>query len=147
MGSEDHVGPLLADGGDHFLDRAGGEGCLGTGSRLTRLENDALGRDPAHVEDLGPAVAEPAIADHQTLLVGGELTGDRLHAEGAAAGDDDRAPGVVHRFQNARDVAHDPLKALGHVVQGAVGIDDGIFEEAERIRLRQQGGHGLSPIF
>ena len=66
----------------------------------------------AHLENLRPAEAEPAIADNQDFLFGRELARDRFHAKGAAAGDDDRGLGVVDALQDARDVLHHGLEAL-----------------------------------
>ncbi len=123
MRGEDDGRFLLVDGGDDLGDRRRGERRLGAGPGLAGLEDDAFRGDLSHVENLRPAEAEPAVADHQHLLAGGELAGDGFHAEGAAAGHDDGRPGVVDMLQDARDVLHDALEALRHVVQGAVGID------------------------
>src|SRR3546814_9588377 len=63
---------------------------------------------------------------------------------GAAAGDHRHAFGVVGAPQRRRDIAHDLLEGLGHMVEGAVGENDGVFEEPFRVHVRQQGGHGVS---
>ena len=67
---------------------AGQPGRLPVGAGAAGLEHDRARPGSTHVEDLGPAVAEPAVADHQGLLAGGELAGYGFHAEGAAAGHD-----------------------------------------------------------
>src|SRR3546814_10927221 len=69
---------------------------------------------------------------------------DLLHGIGAAAGDHRHAFGVVGAPQRRRDIAHDLLEGLGHMVEGAVGETDGVFEEPFRVHVRQQGGHGVS---
>src|SRR3546814_10310394 len=87
------------------------------------LEHRRAGGNAAHVEDLAPAIAEPAIADDQALLVRGELPRDRFHAEGAAAGHDNGAVSVVDLFQGSGDVFHDLLKGVRHMIYGAIGVD------------------------
>jgi hypothetical protein len=69
------------------------------------------------------------------MAPGRELTCHRLHAVGAAAGHDDHAGGVVDLLQRGRDVAHDLLEALRHVVQGAVGEHDRVLEQTVRINV------------
>jgi hypothetical protein len=49
---------------------------------------------------------------------------------------------VVDLFQDAGDVLHDALEAFGHVVERAVGVDHGEFEQAVGIDVGQQAGHG-----
>ena len=146
MRREDKAGLFGTDRGDDRLDRCRCKGRLCAVALPAGFKHAATGRDAAHLENLRPAEAEPAVADDEAFLVGGELAGDGLHAEGAAAGDDDRGPGVINLFDEARDVLHYALKALGHVVQGAVGIDHGIFEQAVGIGVRQEGRHGRSPV-
>ena len=82
-----------------------------------RLQHGVAGRDRAHLQDLRPAVAEPAVADHQGLFAGGELAGDRLHAEGAAAGHDGDRVRVIDLLQRRGQFAHDALEGLRHVVE------------------------------
>ena len=66
-----------------------------------RLQHGGRGGDRTHVEDLAPAVAEPAIADDQHLRPRGELARHGLHAEGAAAGHDDRRFRAVDALEHA----------------------------------------------
>ncbi len=72
---------LGTDGGDDFVDRAGGVGGLGAAADLACLEHGDAVRDAAHVENLRPAEAEPAVADDHHPLIGGELAGHGFHAE------------------------------------------------------------------
>ena len=69
------------------------------------LEDCLAGGDGAHFEDLRPAVAEEAVADDQAVFAGGKLPRDRLHAEGAAAGDDGNGSGGVDLFEGGGDIA------------------------------------------
>ena len=68
---------------------AGANGACAPLPDAARFQHDGVGGDRAHVEDLRPAVAEPAVANDEATLAAGELTRDRFHAEGAAARDDD----------------------------------------------------------
>jgi hypothetical protein len=58
-----------------------------------------------------------------------ELAGDRLHAEGAAAGHDDGGFGLVDLAQHGVEVVHDALERLRHVVEGTVGEDHREFHQ------------------
>ena len=145
MRRKNHVRTLGVNGSDDFFNRCRGEGGLHAAADLAGLEDSAFGGNVAHVENLCPAEAEPAVADDQTLAMRGELAGDGLHAEGAAAGNDGGGLGVIDFFQDARNVAHDALKALRHMVQRTVGIDHRIFEQAIGIGLGQQCRHVVSP--
>ena len=89
MGGEHQGRPLVGDGGHGFFN---GDWCprgLSTdvimGIDAAGLEHGVRTGNLAHVKDLRPAVAEPAVADDQDMLVAGKLPGNRLHAEGAAA--------------------------------------------------------------
>ena len=127
---EHDVGTLAADRGDDLGDRRRRVRRLAAGAHGARLEHGGARRDAAHVEDLRPAIAEPAVAQHEAALAGGELASDGFHAEGAAAGNHRNGIGVVDLAQRGADVAHDALEAPGHVIERAVGEDDGIFEES-----------------
>ena len=107
------------------------------------FQHAALGRNAAHLENLRPAIAEPPVANHQAFLAGRKLARHRFHAEGAAARHDDRGSCVVDRLQHARYLAHDALEPLRHVVEGAVRVHHGIFEQSLRIGFGQQGRHGF----
>ena len=130
MGGENHLWLLRLDGRYHFVYRWRGEGGLAAGFYRPGLQDLGFGGDLAHLEDLRPAVAEPAVADHQAFFAGGQLPRHGFHAEGAAARHHGYGAGVVHLLQVAGDVAHDLLKGLRHVVEGAVGVDDRIFDQA-----------------
>ena len=144
MRREHQVGPLAADGRHHLVDGRGRERGLPPLALAARLEHVRRRRDVAHLEDLGPAVAEPAVADHQAALVLGELARHRLHAEAAAARHDDGGARVVDLLQGGRHVAHHGLEPLRHVVQGPVGVHDRVLEQAVGIDIGQQGWHGIS---
>jgi hypothetical protein len=141
MRCEHHVGPRRGDGGDDFVDRCRRKRALLAGRDAARLQHLRLRRNAAHFEDLRPAVAEPAVADDQDPLVGGELACHRFHAEGATARHDDGRSGVVDRLEGARDVAHHALEALGHVVERAVGVDDRVFKQPVGVDVGQEAGH------
>src|SRR5690554_6492639 len=142
VGHEDDVRLLVADRLDHLLDGRRGEGRGGILLvQAAGLEDVDIGRDAAHLEDLAPAIAEPAVADHQAAALLGELTSYRLHAEGAAAGHDHRAVGVIDPLEVAGDIAHHLLEAGGHVVQGAVGVDHRIFQQPIGVNVGKQAWH------
>ena len=92
---------------------AGAKGACAPLPLLARLAaRSRRRRDAAHVEDLRPAVAEPAVAHDQHLLAGGELARDRLHAEGAAAGHEHRRARVVDAPSAMREMSlHHALEA------------------------------------
>src|SRR5690606_3021038 len=106
------------------------EGRLWPGPDGAGLEDYLFRRDVALLEDLRPAVAEPAVADHQAFLAGGELPRHRFHAVGATARHDDRRPGAVDLLQRPGDIPHDLLEGLRHVVERAVVEHHRIFEQA-----------------
>ena len=143
MRRADHGGALLADRGHHLGDRRRRIGHLAPRRNGPRFEHGVCGRNLAHIEDLRPAVAEPAIANHQGGFAGGELASHRLHAEAAAAGHNDRRARAIDLLQHARDIAHHLLEFARHVVERAVGIDDRIFEQAVGIGFGQEAGHGV----
>jgi hypothetical protein len=109
-----------------------------------RLQHGLLRRNLPHLQNLRPAVAEPAVADDERLATGRELARHGLHAEAAAAGDDDRRACAVDLLQQAGNVAHHALELLRHVVQRAVGEDDRVLEQTVGIDRWQQTGHGDS---
>ncbi len=95
-----HGGTLGTDGGGHFFGGAGFPCGLGVVADAAGLADEGFGGDVAHVKNLCPAVAEPAVANDQHFLTGGELAGDRLHAKRAAARHQRGGMGVIHLFQN-----------------------------------------------
>ena len=124
MRREHHVGLVPLNRRDHLGHRAGNPGRLLAIVHTPRLQHGGLGRNAAHVKDLRPAVAEPAIANHQHLFVLRKLARYGLHSKGAAARHQHGRLGVVHLFQDGGNVLHYPLKALRHMVERTVGIDD-----------------------
>ena len=138
-------GPLGADRPHHFVDRGRRERLLRAGARAARLQYRAGRRDASHLEDLGPAEAEPSASNDEAGAIRGELPRHRFHAEGPAAGNDDGRAGPVGLLEHAGDVAHDALELPRHVVQRPVGVDDGELEQAVGIDVRKQAGHGGLP--
>ena len=74
MRSKDQVGLLFRNCRDHFFDRRRHKRRLRSVIDGSRLQHRASGRNAAHLEDLRPAEAEPAVTDHQAPLAGGEFT-------------------------------------------------------------------------
>mmetsp|Transcript_13102 Transcript_13102/g.41814 ORF Transcript_13102/g.41814 Transcript_13102/m.41814 type:complete len:249 (+) Transcript_13102:961-1707(+) len=150
MRREDHVGLLLLDGLDDFLDRDRRHGRAGLAVVLhAGLEHGLLGRDVAHGEDVTPAEAKEPVADHEAVLLGAELARDRLHGVGARAGDDSGGLGVVNFLEDLGDVAHLLLERRAHQVDGAVSVDHRVLEQVafvlldERARMLGVHGHAL----
>jgi hypothetical protein len=142
---EDHVGPVGVDRCHHQFDRCGSERSLRAIALALRLHHDFFRRDRAGLEDLRPAKREEPVTDHQHLLAGGELPGDRFHRVGSAAGDHDCPVRPVNLTQRGVNLAHDLLESLAHVVERAVGEDDRVFEQAIGIDVGAQGWHvGIS---
>ena len=63
------------------------------------------------------------------MAVGTELTGNCFHAKGATARNNDCRVRVIDLLQGGRDVLHDALKRLRHVVQRAVRVHHGVFKK------------------
>ena len=72
----------------------------------------------------------------------GKLTRHSFHAKSAAAWHQGHGVRRIDVFQDARDVLHHALKALGHVVQCAVCVNHRKFEQAIGVNVGQQSGHG-----
>ena len=147
MRGEDDGGLQLTDLLRHFLDGRRGEGGGGGVARAAGLHHLQMRGDFARLHDLRPAVGEPAVADHKRGFAMGELARHRLHREGAAAGDDGDAVRAVNLFQAGVDVAHGGLEPAAHVVERTVGEDDGIFQQAVGIDVRQKGVHWGLPLY
>ena len=90
-----------------------------------------------HVKNLRPTVAEPPVADDQHFFASAKLAGYGFHAKRAAAGHQHGGMGLVHLFKDAGDARHHALKALGHVVEGAVGVDHRKFEQTVGVNVGQ----------
>ena len=94
-----HQGGFFRTDGRHdFFDRARRPGRLAAFTNAARLHHDRIAGDMAHIENLRPAVAEPAVANDQHLFTGSELARNRLHAKGAAARNQHRAACVIDLF-------------------------------------------------
>ena len=142
---KDQIGPLPMDCGNHLVDRGRRKRRLTAAAHGPGLEHDLLGRDTTHLEDLRPAIAEPAVTDDQCPAARCELARHGLHAERAAARHDNGAVRAIGLLENAGDVAHHALEFPGHVIQRAVGEDDRVFEQAFGVDLGPQAWHG-SPL-
>jgi len=144
-----HLGLFSADGRGHVLRSTWRPRILATGPLLARLADHGTTAqaEVADLENLRPAVAEPAVAHDQHLLPVGKLARHGLHAEGAAARHQHGRVGVVDLLERAQDVLHHAGKALGHVVQGAVGVDHREFQQAVWIDFRQKSGHVFSELW
>jgi hypothetical protein len=130
---ENDARPLLANpGGDH-LDGFRRKGRGGFVADLRGLDHGGFRGNVTHLEDLRPAVGEPAVADDHHLVVRGKLAGDRLHAEGAAAGHDDGSIGVIDFAEHGVEIGHDTLERLGHVIERTIGKDHREFHQTFRI--------------
>jgi len=98
-------------------------------------DDGGLGSELSVVENLGPAEGEESVTENHNLvgILGGEgdeLAGDSFHAVGAGTGNNDEGVSVEGLGHGSVEVVHDALELLGHVVDGAVGVDDGEFAEA-----------------
>ncbi|MDT4858506.1 hypothetical protein FQZ97_929790 [compost metagenome] len=129
------------DGGFHVFNRRRRPGGLRALGGAARLHHGVAGGDRAHVEDLRPAVAEPAVADHHHVLAVRELARHGFHAEGAAARHQHGGVRAVDALEHGRDVGHHALEAFGHVVERAVGVDDRKLEQTIGVDVGQQSGH------
>ena len=143
MRGENQVRLRALDRRHGLLDRDGGEGGFGGVREPAGLQYRFRGGDAADLEDLAPAEAEQAVPYDEAFLAGRELPRHGLHPEGAAARHYDGGTGVVDLLQDARNVAHRPLEELGHMVDGAVGVHDGVFEQTFWIDVREQAGHSF----
>ena len=148
MRGEHHGRALAADGGDHLVDRRRCERRLRAAAGAAGLADGHVGGigESALLDDLRPAVTEPAVAHDHNLAALHVLAGYRLHAEAAAAGHDDGMLRVVGLAQHGREVAHHALKALRHMVERAVGVDHRVVEQTVGIDVGKQSGHGGSPV-
>ena len=138
MRGKDDIGPCLANRCGHFGDRGRGKGGAAVISGLPGLENCRLGGKPPGVKNLAPAIRKPPIPHDQRMRVGPELPGDRLHRIGAATGNQSHMIGRVNCFQHRRNVAHNPLESLGHMVQRPVGEDHRKLIQSIRINRVKQ---------
>ena len=135
------------DGRHHFVDRAGCPRCLRAIALRARFANHGSGAEAqaAGIKNLAPAVAKPAIAHDQHFFVIGKLARHGFHAKGAAARHQRGAVRAINLFECAQDVLHHADKALGHVVERAVGVDHRKFKQTVGIDIGQKSGHGGSP--
>ena len=110
MRREHDAGPLSFDGRHDFLDGRRREGSPRAVFDGASLQDDLVGWDARHLEDLRPTEAEPPIPNHQALFVRAELSRDGFHTERAAAGDDHDRLGVIDSLERRGDVVHDALE-------------------------------------
>ena len=99
MGAEDNIGLFGADALQDILQRVRCERRVGAVVGLACGEDGGVACQLAGLHDLAPAIAEPAIANHQHACVIGELAGNRLHAICSASGNNrhrGRAIGIAH---------------------------------------------------
>ena len=129
MRREHQVGALFTDRGHHLVDVGRCERRLRSVALAARLQHHGGCRDCTHLEDLGPAIAEPAVAQHHAPAAGAELTGNGLHAEAAATRDDDRRARAIGSLEQLGHAAHHRLEPARHVVERAIGIDDRVLEQ------------------
>ena len=115
-------------------------------SLAPRLQHGDVVAQSARLDDLRPAEAEPAVAHDQHWLALHELARDSFHRETAAARHDHRGSRAVGFAQHRREVAHDALEALRHMVQRAIRVDDRVFKKTVGIDIGQQGRHLFSPV-
>ncbi len=144
MRGKDEGGLFFGDGGDDFINRCRCPRGLCALAGLAGLQDCGRRGNVAHVEDLRPAVAKPAIADHHDMFAGGKLAGDGLHAVGAAAGHQHGGMRAVDFFQDAGDVSHHALEVFRHVVERAVGVNHRKLKQAVRVNIGKESGHGVS---
>ena len=130
MRSEHHGWLERSDLGPHFSDGCRCPRLLNAAANRPCLENGCMRRDLAHIDDLGPAVGEPAVTNDENRFVARKLTSHGFHAESSAAGYERDAVCVVNRFEHAGNIAHDTAKLLTHVVERAVGVDHRKFEQS-----------------
>ena len=142
VGRKNHCRLFTKDGRNHLFDRGGCKGCLRLCRHRASLQHRHIMRDLAGLEDLRPAIAEPAIAQNETRLVLRKLTGHGFHTVGATARNNHGGIRLIHLFDHRRDVGNDLLELLRHVVERAVGIHDRKLEQAIRVYSGQQSGHG-----
>ena len=141
MRGKHHVGLVGANACSHFVCRAWHPSGLRVVRHAAGLEHHLLRGDAAHLKNLRPAVAEPTVAHHHGFFASSKLARHSLHAKGATARHQYRHWGAVHLFENGRNVGHDALEALGHVIERAVGVDHREFEQTVGVNLGQQAGH------
>src|SRR5262249_919233 len=112
MRCKDYFRTLSPDRRGDFRRGAGDPGRLRPLTLLARLANHSAASQAARVEDLAPAIAEPAVANDQHLLAIRELSGNGLHAKCAAAGHEYRGVSVIHALECNQDVLHHRGEAL-----------------------------------
>ncbi len=142
---EYHIRLAGANLGDNLVNRRRGKRGLVAGIGFDRLEYGLAGRDACHLENLTPAIAEPAVTNDQTRLVLGKLARNGFHTIGATTGNHCHCVGVVHALERSGNVTHDLLEGLRHVIERAIGKDDRVFQQAFGIDGGNQFGHGVSP--
>ena len=147
MRGKHHLGALHANGLGHIGSGAWCPGVLRSFTLLARLANDrAAAQTSIGVENLRPAVAEPAIAHNQHFFAIGKLARHGFHAKSAAARHQHGGVGVVDLFEHAQNVLHRTDKLFGHVIERPVGVHHREFEQAIGIDVGKQSRHEVSPF-
>ena len=132
-----HVGLVGANACSHFVCRAWYPGGLRVVRHAAGLEHHLLRGDATHLKNLRPAVAEPAVAHHHGFFAGSKLARHGLHTKGTTARHQHCGLRAIHFFEQCRNIGHDALKALGHVVERAVGVDHREFEQTVGVDMGQ----------
>eukprot|EP00755_Sulcionema_specki_P007700 Sspe_Gene.38947::Locus_18782_Transcript_1_1_Confidence_1.000_Length_1375::g.38947::m.38947 len=119
----DHRRLLLPDGRHHLVDGRGCEGRLTCGVHGASLHDCDVICDAPLLEDLRPPEAEKAVPDDKDFLPRSELPSNALHPVASRPGNDGHRVGVVHLFEERREVVHHRDEGRRHVVQHTVSVD------------------------
>jgi len=116
MWRKDNLRFLLMNFSNHVGNRCGRKRRSDPVSGLPRLHHRAFRRKAASFKDLAPTVREPPVTHHQRLLPCRKLTRHSLHAVGPAARNQGHRVCFINLLQKVRDIPHNLLKSLGHMV-------------------------------
>ena len=111
MRAADHIRLFRPDRGNNLVQRDRCKRCIACIFQLTGSQNRCRRRQTASLDNLRPAKAEPAIADHQHLGISRELARNRLHPVGAT---------TRHHSHRGRPISglHDPRNVAHHMTKG-----------------------------
>ena len=146
MGGKDCFRLHLPNFSNHLFNRGRRKGGAGRVARPLCHDHMGFARKSARLENLGPAIGKPSIAHDQHFALA-KLARHGFHRIGAATGDQGCGGAVIDLFQQGRDVAHDTLKALRHMVQRAVSEHDREFLQSLRVNMGEWQCHSESPSF
>ena len=133
MGCKNHCGSLCRYARDDLVHQRRRKRRFGMIARAAGHQNMFFRRQSRCLEYLAPAIGEVSVAQDHHRLVFGELPRHGFHGIGPAAGHQGHGIRIVNVPQHCRDVAHHLLKGRTHMVQRAVGEDDGEFEQPIRV--------------